>query len=437
MKTGPGRFGRAVAAANLEYLKTESTVDRVHRTLFEKTETVDQFDRFDSESVVLPGFRARLIVCAAALVVSAVSVAVLFYSGVFTDSVTATLDGGQSPVVVGEWIEVDKTARRLDFSEGSTIRLSPRSGIRVVSTSTNGAVVSVERGTASVDIVHREGTQWRFSAGPFSILVVGTAFNITWFPESGRFSLELVEGEVEIFGSDSEQRRSLYAGETFNGWSREGRMEIVETGDGGATSEEEESGDGTVTLAELRQPDNPAARESQIMTADKSTGETNRGVNPDTPVVKVVDTVDADAVLGSRENEPESRDTAASPSAGEWLATADGIRLEGDKDEAEERYLRIRQLYPGTKSAVLAAFSLGAMAFDLDGDYKKAFRWFEIYISEQKGSGPVREARGRVIESLYRLGDFSGAAEKSVDYLGRYPDGPHAPLAKKLAGDSN
>jgi outer membrane protein assembly factor BamD (BamD/ComL family) len=72
------------------------------------------------------------------------------------------------------------------------------------------------------------------------------------------------------------------------------------------------------------------------------------------------------------------------------------------------------------------------MAFD-GGSFGEALVWFKIYMDERPGGALSREAEGRIVEALQRSGNRLGAREAAKRYLARYPDGPHAELARSLS----
>src|SRR5690606_23370378 len=84
----------------------------------------------------------------------------------------------------------------LRFSDGSAVRLAPGSRGRMPELAAHGAHVSLDEGSASLEVVHREATDWTVHAGPFLVQVVGTAFDVAWDDDGAVFELAVREGSV-------------------------------------------------------------------------------------------------------------------------------------------------------------------------------------------------------------------------------------------------
>jgi outer membrane protein assembly factor BamD (BamD/ComL family) len=76
---------------------------------------------------------------------------------------------------------------------------------------------------------------------------------------------------------------------------------------------------------------------------------------------------------------------------------------------------------------------LGLTAFEQEGDFTGAARWFETYLAEQADGNLRREAAGRAMEAWQRAGARDRARAAALEYLRQYPNGVQAPLARRLA----
>jgi outer membrane protein assembly factor BamD (BamD/ComL family) len=74
------------------------------------------------------------------------------------------------------------------------------------------------------------------------------------------------------------------------------------------------------------------------------------------------------------------------------------------------------------------------MAFDQQGAFSDAARWFAAYLAEAPAGSYARDAAGRLIEAHQRAGDAAAAAQAAERYLATYPKGPHADLARSILG---
>jgi hypothetical protein len=61
----------------------------------------------------------------------------------------------------------------------------------------------------------------------------------------------------------------------------------------------------------------------------------------------------------------------------------------------------------------------------------EAAAWFETYLREEPQGLLAREASGRLIESYRGAGNLGAAHGAASRYLARYPDGPHAAIARQ------
>lgn len=102
---------------------------------------------------------------------------------------------------VDEWIAAPGNRNLpIMFTDGSSIHLSPGSRARVRELSEVGAAVQLERGQATVHVVHRHETRWSVEAGPFLVHVIGTRFRVQWEPSDQSFGLQVIDGKVRVVG---------------------------------------------------------------------------------------------------------------------------------------------------------------------------------------------------------------------------------------------
>ena len=117
-------------------------------------------------------------------------------------------------------------------------------------------------------------------------------------------------------------------------------------------------------------------------------------------------------------------------SSDELLRLAQVARLSGHRDTERQALVTCRRRFPGTETSAIAAYELGRSSSP-----SEASSWFDTYLGEQPSGPLAREAWGRLVEARASAGDERGARDAAARYLARYPDGPHAPLARRvLAG---
>jgi TolA-binding protein len=121
-----------------------------------------------------------------------------------------------------------------------------------------------------------------------------------------------------------------------------------------------------------------------------------------------------------------------SASAPDLLLLGDAARLSGRPDRATLALQSLRNRFPSDSRRAAAAFALGKVAFDQRRTYSEAAKWFSTSLQEQPNGSLSREASGRLIEALRNAGDLVGAERAARSYLSKYPEGPHATVARAV-----
>lgn len=364
-----------------------------------------------------------------ALSLAAAFAAVLLGAGAFAHFRSRPLEftAGEQPGVVQTWVAApSQGALPLRFSDGTLLRLEPSSRARVVALDAHGASLALENGAVHADVVHSGQSAWRVIAGPLTVRVTGTRFDVRWSASTEEFSVAVTEGSVAITGSVVGPERAVRAGETLRVYVAERRLELTNAA---ARTVEPAGPDETPREAEPTPPAAPAATSEAI--APKAAP---ARAEP-TPSAPSVDWRELARKGSLREAfaaaEASGFDAACeSASAGELLQLGDGARLSGNPGRAKQALLRLRSAFPGDARRSAAAFALGKVAFDQTRAYTEAAEWFATSVRE--GGSLSREAAGRLIEARKRAGDEAGARRAAEAYLTRYPAGPHAELARKL-----
>jgi transmembrane sensor len=301
----------------------------------------------------------------------------------------------------------------LKFSEGSSVVLDSGGRVRVLAAEPAGARVLIESGSMDVAIAHRERrkTRWRFEAGPFRVLVTGTKFHVDWNPSDQSFGLRTSEGSVVVSGPCLAQPRTVRGGDRVN-------LSCAPHAAAPPTS---------VAAA--------APEKALVATAPSGgrSGQPARG-----RVAGRWRDLIADGRFAEGLRAAERADFARvcrTANEKELLALADAARLSGHAARATEALLAVRQRFPSSRGAGMAAFALGRIAYERRGAYADAARWFRAYIDEQPNGPLMGDAVGRLMESRQRAGDRAGAREDAERYLRRFSDGPYAAAARAILSE--
>lgn len=369
--------------------------------------------------------RARLYALGGAVVAAAaLTLLVLgFDRGTESDHLDFRVDGKvvEQDALDNWWSAPADKSLPIEFSDGTTVALEPQSRARVLEVGRAGAHIVLESGASSIHVVPRESARWQVSAGPFLVQVVGTRFDLEWGADDDVFVLRLHEGKVNLSGCLFGKGRSVVAGETVRASCKTGQYEIATREAVTATARASAVPPGTASAA-------PKARDQSA--SDKHAA--SEPASQRAPSWKQL------AHAGKYKQALEAANTSGfddvleDSNARDLALLGDAARYAGRPGQAIVAYEALRTRFPGTSRAATAAYSLARTHFDQRGAYGEATRWFQQYLQEQPSGPLAREARGRLMESLARSGDGAGARRVAEAYLKRYPDGPHATVAKSL-----
>jgi hypothetical protein len=323
---------------------------------------------------------------------------------------------------LGTWVSAPETrAVPVRFSDGTRVVLKAGARARITHVDRHGVGIVVERGRLGFSVVHRGGTRWNIATGPFAVAVTGTEFDLGWQPETETLDVNVREGSVLVTGCQYATGRPVRANE------------VLRTRCGDTLSVT------TTRRAEVQVPAESAAPSAQA-SAETGSASPDRSVRAPAaePVPPALPTWLEMARAGQyraafdRASRAGFDSECARVSAAELGLLMDVARYAGRVEHAEQAARTLRSRFPGTQQSALAAFTLGRIAFDRASDYGEAARWFRVYMSEQSAGGLAREAEGRLMEALARSGHISQARDVAREYLRRYPEGPHARVARHL-----
>jgi TolA-binding protein len=308
----------------------------------------------------------------------------------------------------------------------------------VEDTERHGARILVEKGALSASVQHRTESNWRFGAGPYEVRVTGTRFRLSWDPERAEIDLRLDEGSVEVESPMGPKRVEVRAGQRFHSSAREGFLHVENVApplSAPAVSAQPASAM-PAPSAELAGPAPAVApREAEVASADDSKQRTAPPAAPqphEEPWTELARRGQFGAVVA----QAKARGVEAclgSSSAADLRALADAARYSGDTVLAERTLEALRTRFSGSAGGRAAAFLLGR-THESRGDLAGADRWYRVYLKESPSSELAADAlagRMRVASSTSRRAEAKALAE---EYLGRYPNGVDAGLARKLAG---
>jgi transmembrane sensor len=316
---------------------------------------------------------------------------------------------------VGAWLSpTGREAMPIRFSDGTLVLVAPQTRARVVRTMTRGADIALEQGSLSLAVVHHEAGEWHVGAGPFTVLVTGTKFDVGWNAAERTFTLALHEGSVLVSGPTlSGAGRRMKPGEALRIAIDERAVALPAPGvvGGGASPNGAPSASDDSAKLPGKNPV-PGARGSWKELAQRQ---------------------DYTGALAAAEAEG-FESTCKAASAPDLVLLGNSARFAGSAARAEQAFRLVRSRFVGSHEAATAAFFLGRIAYDQRGSRREAVQWFQSYLREAPSGALTREALGRLLEAERALGDVEAARAYARQYLEKYPSGPHASLAHDLLG---
>lgn len=388
----------------------------------------------------------QLAAAAAFVAVVGVGVGVWQLGGRATEaSPIAVMLDGSSALEPGGWVSTSQgQTRTLSYSEGSAVDVESDSRVRVSELGAQESRVSLEAGRVRARIVPKTGVRWSFVAGPHEVLVVGTEFVLGWDGAQESMSLEVTKGLVEVRSTGKGRVIPVAAGQVLTLDAVGHRLSAVDLDEGAAGVEPvlpkavDTAAEATGTRVEdlprteEERPEAPSSIQAVVPRRKASPAVSKPSLpewkelllaNEYAPAIDAAERAGFDSLV-------------ATVSASDLQKLGDAARLTGNIGHARQALLGVRERFPGTGTAALAAYSLGRLAVDLQSNDREAVKWFRTYLAGG-GSGQVAAgARGRLMDALLRLGDRKGAREVASDYLRYHPNGRHARVAESLLNRS-
>jgi hypothetical protein len=313
----------------------------------------------------------------------------------------------------------------LVFSDGSRVTLSASSRGRIARVTRHGAELSLESGLLSASIVPRDDAKWSITAGPFTVEVTGTRFDVDWSPTTEQLDVRLYEGSLLVGGPLLPRQVGLRAGQQLTASVSGARLVV------------DELGRAPTPAASAPAPVPPPS--SHVGTAAPLQPQALPAPSrPDAPAAaaqswsELVARGDFRAVVADADARGIEQ-ALSTASRADLMALGDAARYVGRAELAVRAYSAVRTRHAGSADARSAAFFLGRVAEDQQRDYVAALRWYDAYGGESPRGALAAEALGRKMILVAKVSGTRAAAEIARDYLKRFPAGTYAARARELA----
>jgi hypothetical protein len=359
-----------------------------------------------------------------------------------SDALTFSVVGGT--VSDGGYVRAGaKPGTEVRFSDGSMLALDPGTSTRVTDLNPNGSHVFLESGQARVRVTHRPRARWTVDAGPYSVKVVGTEFDIRWSSNEEVFDVALRKGAIVVTGPLATRGLTMEAGQHLVANVKHGEIFLDRaraTGPAEALNDE--------AFAAPEQPPavqpGPSGPERALPAPSGSRGTHARLAPPSgavTPAAaetastwsKRVAEGDFQGVVADAQRRGLDATLGGAP-APELAALADAARYVRRHDVARRALLAERDRFPKSREGREAAFFLGGLSEDEPGAEasRAALDWYDRYLTDSPQGAYAPHALGREMVLVHKLRGAEAARPIAAQYLERFPNGPYAGPARKL-----
>jgi hypothetical protein len=339
-----------------------------------------------------------------------------------------------------------KPGTEVRFSDGSMLALDPGTSTRVTDLNPNGSHVFLESGRARVRVTHRPHARWTVDAGPYSVKVVGTEFDIRWSSNEEVFDVALRKGAIVVTGPLATRGLTMEAGQHLVANVKHGEIFLDRaraTGPAEALGEDEAFGAGpeeappaarSAPSVDGRAVEHAGARGAHGRVGLPASGALAPAAAETTASwSKRVAEGDFQAVVAEAQRRGLDATLGVAP-APELAALADAARYVRRHDVARRALLAERERFPKSREGREAAFFLGGLSEDEPGAdaSRAALDWYDRYLSDSPQGAYAPHALGREMVLVHKLQGADAARPIAARYLERFPNGPYAGPARKL-----
>jgi hypothetical protein len=316
---------------------------------------------------------------------------------------------------------------QIHFSDGSKVALSPDARTGVPEVTSHGGKLALTRGALSVNVRHLPDAAWSVNAGPYSVQVTGTAFDVAWSEREKVFDLVLHEGSVTVRGPLADSLK-MVAGQRLLARIDAGTITLEDTTLPRLTRmhplEHGASEAPSLPTAENVDPPSAAALPERASRAEAQPEQVDWNER--------LAQGDYRSVLADAERRGIAR-ILAQGSLAELAVLSDASRYAQRGQLAQRTLLAIRQRFANSSRGREAAFFLGRLAED-QGSLPTALEWYDTYLAQGGNGVYVSQALGRKMLISHRQQGPAAARALAADYLTRFPKGAYAEAARKLQG---
>ena len=403
--------------------------------------------------------------------------AAVLLAAVLLVTVLALLPGGGAPEPAWVAITTSSRAQEVALPHGGALRVGVDTRIDLAASDEAGAVVRLHAGEVRLDVHSGDGIQWRVEVDAYVVEALGTRFIVRRTGDVP--DVEVEEGIVRLTGPGQPRDGLLIravdpvVADRTTGGSGAAAGRPDEAARNGAAANGDAAGAAEPSAASQHQHDVLAERPAgpEGATAEDPAADDGSPEPPDSgdgagrPAHALDGTAGAPgnaAVGGSADDAPKGRHGAgrwaarfrsaikagddaraveALPPgfptgreglrASDYLDAGDALASEGDRKRAEAAYRAACRRSNGASACGVATFRRALMA-SRRGDTNAAIKLATQYLDAHPRGSLAREVLGRRMRWNSVHGHPKAARADARAYLDRWPNGPHAQLARRL-----
>ena len=322
----------------------------------------------------------------------------------------------EAPPAAALTLRTAELGQTVDLPHDGRLAVAANTRVQVTAREDEGALVLLDEGVVELSVHRAPGVRWRVRAGAYEVEAVGTRFRVR--REGGAPEVQVLEGVVRVTGPGlSAEGLRVHAGEDVAldrervGLSAEPDPAPEPEPAPNAAPEPAPTPEPGTTDAKARRPQSrPPA---WVVKFRRARARGDRG-----------------AALEALPNDfPRRR---AGLRARDLVDAADLLAADGQAGRADRTYAMACTVAPRSAACGISLFrrSLSrARAGDLDGAIELANR----YLSDRPRGTFARDVLARRMQWLVKRGRHAEAKADARTYLSRWPEGPHADLARALA----
>jgi TolA-binding protein len=337
----------------------------------------------------------------------------------------AVLNGTESAGYV-----LARSDTKIRFSDGSQVSLDSGAQAKVADVDPNGARLNLRQGEAHVEIIKSRDTTWYVEAGPYTVHVTGTAFDVSWSEKERVFELALQRGSVVVKGPLVGSGFTMKPGQRMVG--RADGYVVVEGPKAAAAAALPAAAAAPAPAQGAPDPLLEASDAALPADAEAAVSAATEQIPPEAHTRAKWSQLVAQGKFRQVLAEAQARgieQTLATAPLADLTALSDAARYAQNRDIAKKTLLAERQRFPNSRAASDAAFLLGRLAEESGSG---AVAWYDRYLARSPNGPYASQALGRKMMLSFRDGGAAQAEALAREYLERHPNGPYASAARKL-----